>query len=296
MSINTPPEIAKALENVGTVKCGLSFYKMFMLAILAGIFIGFGAILATTVSAGWPTVLSGSAWASSGVKNLLSGSVFTVGLMLVVLAGAELFTGNNLIAIALCSKKVKIFHVLKSWIVVWIGNFAGSLLLAVLYFGTGLWKGTTNGLSAIGANAVTIANTKANLTFGDTFFRGILCNVLVCLAVWISVSAKDTVGKIFAIFFPIMAFVAMGLEHSIANMYFIPVGIFINAGSAVPILTLGWAGAFNNIIAATLGNMVGGVLLVGIMYWSIYLRQGRNAAACAPGSAPATAPAAEPKK
>jgi formate/nitrite transporter len=289
MSLNTPPDIAKALEGVGTVKCGLSFYKMFMLAILAGVYIGFGAILATTVTAGIPT-----SW--GGVKNFLSGSVFCVGLILVVLGGAELFTGNNLISIALCSKKVKIGGVLKNWIVVWIGNFAGSLLLAVIYFATGLWKGT------IGTTAVVTASTKANLMFNDVFFRGILCNVLVCLAVWISISAKDTIGKIFAIYFPIMAFVAMGFEHSVANMYFIPIGIFINTASptlapaSVALTTAGWAGAFSNIIAATLGNMVGGVILVGVMYWSIYLRQGRNAASCAPGSAPAAAPASEQKK
>ncbi|MEX2716698.1 MAG: formate/nitrite transporter family protein, partial [Candidatus Sigynarchaeota archaeon] len=224
MSLNTPPDIAKALEGIGTVKCGLSFYKMFMLAILAGIYIGFGAILATTVGMGWPT--SGD-WATSGVKNFLMGSVFSVGLILVVLAGAELFTGNNLISIALCSKKVKLGHVLKSWIVVWIGNFAGSLLLAAIFFGTGLWKKNPTELSPVGINAVTIASVKANLSFMDVLFRGILCNILVCLAVWISISSKEAVGKILAIYFPIMAFVAMGFEHSIANMYFIPIGLFI---------------------------------------------------------------------
>nr|MDO8083977.1 formate/nitrite transporter family protein [Candidatus Sigynarchaeum springense]MDO8117905.1 formate/nitrite transporter family protein [Candidatus Sigynarchaeota archaeon] len=287
MSLNTPPDIAKALEGVGTVKCGLSFYKMFMLAILAGIYIGFGAILATTVGMGWPAT---GDWATSGVKNFLMGSVFSVGLILVVLAGAELFTGNNLISIALCSKKVKLGHVLKSWIVVWIGNFAGSLLLAAIFFGTGLWKDSSNALTALGKNAIAIANIKANLTFSDVLFRGILCNILVCLAVWISISSKEAVGKILAIYFPIMAFVAMGFEHSIANMYFIPIGLFINTAIpySAPLTAAGWGGAMNNIIAATIGNMIGGVILVGIMYWSIYLRQGRNAAACAPAATPAT--------
>jgi formate/nitrite transporter len=273
MSIKSPLEIAKAIENVGSVKCGLSFLKMFILAIFAGIFIGFGAILATTVTTGISTTVG------FGVSKFLGGAVFSVGLMLVVLCGAELFTGNNLIAVALCSKKVNILQVLKSWIVVYIGNFVGSIALAAIYFGTNLW-GTSGSISAIGSTAVSIAAGKCTLDFMAALCRAILCNVLVCLAVWMSVSSVSAGGKILAIFFPIMAFVASGFEHSIANMYFIPIGLFIAAADpAVAAANTGltWGGFVNNLVPVTIGNMIGGVIIVGILYWLVYLKPSKNA-------------------
>lgn len=272
MSLNTPVDIAKALENVGVVKCGLTFTKMFILAIFAGVYIGFGAILSTVATTGTAATLG------EGLQRVLGGAVFSVGLMLVVLCGAELFTGNNLISVALCSKKVSIMHVLRSWIVVWIGNFAGSLLLALLFWATNLW-GVPGAMNAVGDRVVAIANLKAGLDWVQVLSRGILCNILVCLAVWMSISSKEAVGKILAIFFPIMAFVASGFEHSIANMYFIPVGLFIDGGLTA---TLTWAGAFHNILWATIGNMIGGVIFVGILYWIVYLKPPKNAACAVP--------------
>jgi formate/nitrite transporter len=245
---------------------------MFILAIFAGIFIGFGAILATTVTTGTVATLG------YGVKQFIGGSVFTVGLMLVVLCGAELFTGNNLIAVALCSKKVNILQTLKSWIVVYIGNFVGSILLAAIYFGTNLW-GTPGAISDAGTTAVAIAAGKTSLGFMSAMCRAILCNVLVCLAVWMSVASTSAGGKILAIFFPIMAFVASGFEHSIANMYFIPIGLFIAAADpAVALANTGltWGGFVNNLIPVTIGNMIGGVLLVGILYWLVYLKPSKE--------------------
>jgi formate/nitrite transporter len=271
MSINTPVDIAKAMENVGVVKCGLTFTKMFILAIFAGVYIGFGAIIATVATTGTAAVLG------FGVSKFIGGSVFSVGLMLVVLCGAELFTGNNLISVALCSKKVTIMHVLRSWVVVYIGNLVGSLLLAFLFWATQLW-GAPGSLNALGDNVVAIANAKASLDWSAVLTRGILCNILVCLAVWMSISSKEAIGKIFAIYFPIMAFVASGFEHSIANMYFIPVGLLVDGGATA---TLTLLGAMNNILFATIGNMIGGVIFVGILYWVVYLKPARNAA-CAP--------------
>ncbi len=283
MSIKAPAEIAQALEGVGTVKCGLTFTKMFILAIFAGIYIGFGAILASTVSTGTADKLG------FGLAKFAGGAVFSVGLMLVVMCGAELFTGNNLLSVALCSKKVTLMGVIRNWIVVYIGNFVGSIALAAIYFGTNLWQ-TGGAVNALGTTIVTTAAAKTSLDFMTALCRGILCNVLVCLAVWMSVSGTTTSGKVLAIFFPIMAFVASGFEHSIANMYFIPIGLFITGtgigdfSAVAGIDTLNWLGFGSNLLPVTIGNMIGGVIIVGVLYWIVYLKKGKEVA-CATDAA-----------
>lgn len=241
---------------------------MFVLAMLAGVYIGFGAQLSTAVKVGL------AATVGTGFSAFLGGAVFSVGLMLVVIGGAELFTGNNLIAMACCEGKAGVSGLLKNWVVVYIGNFAGSLLLALIVFG-GFYAYRDPG--TMGSLALGIADAKVNLSFVEALCRGILCNWLVCLAVWLSASSHDTVGKISAIFFPIMAFVAMGFEHSIANMFFVPVGLLLKdfAGLTAS-ANLTWVGFIQyNLIPVTIGNIIGGAFFVAVLYWYIYM-QGRK--------------------
>jgi len=265
VSSKAPPEIAQTMCDVGCKKTQLKLSKMFVLAILAGVYIGFGGQLMTTVKVGLATTLG------TGFASFLGGAVFSVGLMLVVIGGAELFTGNNLIIVACCSRKAAVSGLLKNWVVVYIGNFVGSLLLALIVFG-GFYAYRDPG--SMGSLALGIADAKVNLSFIEALCRGILCNWLVCLAVWLAVSSHDTVGKIAAIFFPIMAFVAMGFEHSIANMYFIPIGLFLKDWvglSATANLT--WAGFIQyNLIPVTIGNIIGGAFFVGVLYWYVYMQ------------------------
>jgi formate/nitrite transporter len=265
MSTKAPPEIAQTMCEVGCKKTQLKLGKMFVLAILAGVYIGFGGQLMTTVKVGLSTTLG------TGFSSFLGGAVFSVGLMLVVIGGSELFTGNNLITIACCSKRATVGGLLKNWGVVYIGNFVGSLLLVLIVFG-GFYAYRDPG--SMGSLALTIADAKVNLSFIEALCRGILCNWLVCLAVWLAASSHDTVGKIAAIFFPIMAFVAMGFEHSIANMYLIPVGLFLKdfAGLTAS-ANLTWAGFIQyNLIPVTIGNIIGGAFFVGVIYWYAYMQ------------------------
>ncbi len=241
---------------------------MFVLAVLAGVYIGFGGQLMTTVRQNVEPLLG------TGFAVFLGGAVFSVGLMLVVIGGAELFTGNNLITIACCSRKAALTGLVKNWVVVYIGNFVGSLLLAVLVFAS-FYAYRDPG--TMGTLAWRIADAKVNLGFIEALARGILCNWLVCMAVWLAASSHDTMGKIAAIFFPIMAFVAMGFEHSIANMYLVPVGILLKdvAGFAGPTAgaNLTWTGFLQyNLLPVTIGNIIGGAFFVGVVYWYAYLQ------------------------
>ena len=265
MSSKTPPEIAQAICDAGCKKTQLKLGRMFALAILAGVYIGFGGQLMTTVRVGLATTLG------TGFSSFLGGAVFSVGLMLVVIGGAELFTGNNLITIACCSKKATVTGLLKNWTVVYAGNFAGSLLLALIVFG-GFYAYRDPG--TMGSLALTIADAKVNLSFIEALCRGILCNWLVCLAVWLAASSHDTVGKITAIFFPIMAFVAMGFEHSIANMYLIPMGLLLkDLAGLTASSNLTWVGFIQyNLIPVTIGNIIGGAFFVGVFYWYAYMQ------------------------
>jgi formate/nitrite transporter len=273
-NFNSPKEIAENVLAVGKAKTTLNFWTVFVLAILAGVYIAFGAQLATMVTH------DAARYFGVGFAKFLGGSVFSVGLMLVVIGGAELFTGNNLIMTGVVKGVVSLKDMIKNWIIVYAGNFVGSLLIVILMFWTGLWAVNT---FRVGASALSIANAKVNLTFMQAFSRAILCNMLVCLAVWMALAGKDIVSKIFAIYFPIMAFVAAGFEHSIANMYFIPMGIMLKTQSAVvtvagltdKISNLTWMGLVNNLIPVTLGNIVGGALFVGAVYAFAYLREAK---------------------
>jgi formate transporter FocA len=267
--------MAEKAELAGVKKSNLAAQPMFLLALLAGAFIGLGAVFATTVTTGASDHLS------FGVTKLLGGLVFCLGLILVVVAGAELFTGNNLIVMAWASGRVSTGRLLRNWGIVYLGNFVGALGTAALVFVAGHHLGAAG---AVGLNALNIAEAKVGLGFLQAVGLGVLCNALVCLAVWLTLSARTTSDKILAIIFPITAFVAAGFEHSIANMYFIPMGMLIKAGAgaefwtttgAVPgdYETLTWPAFFiNNLLPVTLGNVIGGALMVGAVYWLIYLR------------------------
>ncbi|MBN1859164.1 formate/nitrite transporter family protein [Candidatus Bipolaricaulota bacterium] len=263
-----PATVADGLtRSVCVKKTQQSFIRLSILGIFAGVYIGFGAELATLVTHDL------AAFVGVGLAKLIGGAVFSVGLMLVVIAGAELFTGNNLIFLSVLDRQVKVRGLLRNWTIVYFANLVGSLLLVLLMYWSGLWK--TNG-GAVGATAVGIANAKVNLTFLEAFARAILCNWLVCLAVWMAASARTVVGKIFAIFFPIMAFVASGFEHSIANMYFIPMGLALKGQGLVEAsanLTVGGM-VVKNLIPVTIGNIIGGAFFVATLYWIVYVRKG----------------------
>jgi formate transporter len=271
-----PMEMAHRLEEVGVQKTQLDTWTMFTLAILAGAFIGAGAIFATVVSTGLTD--SGLGY---GLARLLTGLAFCLGLVAVVVAGAELFTGNNLIIMAFASNKVSLGALLRNWAIVYVGNFAGSILTALIMLMT---RQYTSAEGAVGANALAIANGKCNLDFMQAVALGIMCNALVCLAVWLCFSARSTTDKILAIILPISAFVAAGFEHSVANMYFISIGLLIKdtaapgfwaaiGKTAADFSALTWtAFLFRNLLPVTIGNMIGGVGCVGLVYWFIYLR------------------------
>jgi len=217
-----PPQLADRIVNLGVKKVALDAWSTFSLAVLAGVFIAIGAEFYTMVVTG-----SGLGF---GMTKLVGGLVFCVGLILVVIAGAELFTGNNLILMAWFSGKATVLQVLRNWVIVYAGNLIGSLATALIMHYTRQWSFAGY---KVGATALNIANAKVNITFSEGLARGIMCNVLVCLAVWLCMSGRTTTDKILAILFPITAFVASGFEHSIANMYFIPMGILLNGNAEV---------------------------------------------------------------
>ncbi len=267
-----PATIANNLSNsICVQKVNASVAKLIVLGILAGVYIGFGACLATLIGH------DAAKYLGLGMARLVTGAVFSVGLMLVVIAGAELFTGNNLMLMSVLDRKAPFKKMMFKWIVVFAANFIGSVFLAYLYYKTNLWK---MGDMAVGLSAVKIANAKVGLTFAEAFSRGILCNWLVCLAVWMAIASREIIGKIFAIFFPIMAFVALGFEHSIANMYFVPLGIFLKAsgvfaGPLLDVSGLTWSAFFvKNLIPVTIGNIIGGAIFVGLLYWAVYVKGG----------------------
>ena len=270
----SPADIAESVaQKVGVGKAAASWFNLLVLGILAGVYIGFGAALATLVSH------DSSQFVGLGLSKFFTGSVFSVGLMLVVIAGAELFTGNNLIMASVLGGYTRLSKLFRNWTIVFVANFLGSLLLVGIMYGSGLWK-TAN--LAVGVKALGIANAKVNIPFFEALFRGIGCNWLVCLAVWMMLSSRDVTGKIFAAFFPIMAFVALGFEHCVANMYFIPMGIFLKntavaAQSGLNLANLTWSGfAVDNLIPVTIGNIIGGSVFVALLYWSVYQRKERN--------------------
>jgi formate/nitrite transporter len=273
MEDKSPANIAETVaQKVGVGKTTSPWLSVLVLGILAGAYIGFGGLLASTVTFDMPSHLG------VGFTKFMSGAVFSLGLMLVVIAGAELFTGNNLMISSAMAREITVRRMLTRWALVYFANFFGSLIVALLFVGSGLWK---IGGSALGTTTVNVAYAKVNLSFSEALIRGIGCNWLVCLAVWMALAARQTIGKIFAIFFPIMGFVAIGFEHCVANMYFIPTGLFLKswagiagtAGYAAD--SLGWGSFFvKNLIPVTIGNLIGGGVFVAMSYWGAYLRKG----------------------
>jgi formate transporter len=259
-----PPEMAQKAEDVGVTKAGLDTATTFALSVLAGAFIAMGAVFATTATAGGGDL-------PYGVSRLLGGLTFSLGLILVVVAGAELFTGNNLIVMAWASRRVSTVRLLRNWAIVYVGNFAGAITTAALLY---LGKQYELGGGAVGAQAVSIAATKTGYGWWQAFVLGMFCNALVCMAVWLCYSARSTADKVLAIIPPIAAFVAAGFEHSVANMYFIPYGLFVESTEAFPdVPDLTWSNfLWGNLAPVTLGHIVGGALMVGAIYWFVYLR------------------------
>jgi formate/nitrite transporter len=269
-------------ENICVKKTTNSVFKLLVLGLLAGAYIGFGGELSNMIGH------DAAQFVGAGLAAFIKGAVFSVGLMLVVIAGAELFTGNTMITMSVLDGKSKFSGLLYNWSIVYVGNLIGSVLLAYIMFGSGLLEGPN---VAVGAAALKTAAGKASLAFWPAFFRGILCNWLVCLAVWMAMTSRNTIGKVWAIFFPIMAFVASGFEHSIANMYFIPVGILLKGVNEVvaaataaglspeKLANVGLYGFFiKNLIPVTLGNIVGGGFFVATLYWLAYVRKSKKAA------------------
>lgn len=282
-----PADMATKAETVGVKKAGMAFWNMFFLAVLAGAFIGLGAIFATTVSAGSIAIkdpTGAAAFATAlpyGVIRLLTGLAFTLGLILVIVGGAELFTGNNLIIMAFIDKKVTFGQLMRNWGIVYLGNLVGSVVTAIIMFYT---KQYMFGNGAIGLNALNIGEAKTGLDFIQAIALGIMCNALVCMAVWMCFSARSVTDKIMAIIPPIAGFVAAGFEHSVANMYFIPIALFIKewgdpkffdliGKTAENFPNLTWGGfIINNLLPVTIGNIIGGAVMVGAVYWFVFLR------------------------
>lgn len=253
-----PEEIAQRIEAAGTAKTRLGFVPLAMLGVLAGAFIGFGAVFYLVVITG--------AGDSFGPARLLGGAAFSLGLILVIVGGAELFTGNTLIIMARLEDRISTAALAKNWAIVFAGNFAGALVLVVVIVAAGTLT-LDNG--AVAQTAVKVAEAKFALSPMAAFARGILCNALVCLAVWLTFAARDVAGKILAILWPITAFVALGFEHSVANMFLLPLGLAAGAeGGVWPIM--------KNLVFVTLGNIVGGAGGVAGAYWACYLRGPQN--------------------
>ena len=252
----TPAKIAELVENIGVKKAVLPATPTITLGLLAGAYISFGAMFYTLVMTD-PNL-------GLGPSRLLGGIAFSLGLVLVVVGGAELFTGNNLIVMAWADRKVSTIQLLRNWSLVYIANLIGAVGSAILIYLSGVLSINSG---AVAETALHIAITKINIDPFQAFIRGILCNALVCLAVWLCIAAHDVASKILAIVFPISAFVALGFEHSIANMYFIPLGMLISHGE------IGLSGFLTNLIPVTIGNIIGGGLFVAFVYWVIYIRK-----------------------
>ncbi len=268
-----PAEMASKAQDIGIKKAHLDILSTLALAVLAGAFIALGCIFFTVSQTG-----ASMPW---GVGRVIGGLTFSLGLVLVIVGGAELFTGNNLIIMAWASRKLSTWRVLRNWGIVYVGNLFGAIATALFVF-WGQHYEMDNG--ALGLTALNIGLDKVNLDFTQAVILGILGNAMVCMAVWLTYSARTTFGRIAAIIFPISGFVAAGFEHCVANMYFIPFAIFIKGGApdafwqsigttAASYDNLTWGSFFlNNLLPVTIGNMIGGVVFVALVYWVIYLR------------------------
>lgn len=271
-----PAEMAAKAESIGASKALMRFRETFLLAVLAGAFVALGALFSATSMAGAADVLP------YGLTRVVGGLTFCLALILIVVAGAELFTGNNLIVMAWADRRVTLAQMLRNWGIVYLGNFVGSIVTVALIF---VGRQYSFGHGIVGQTLLTIGEAKSSLDFAQAIALGILCNGLVCLAVWLCYSARTTTDKILAILFPITGFATIGFEHSIANMFFIPMALFIKGGadasfwaaiaaSPADFPHLTWANFFvANLLPVTIGNIIGGSLMVGIVYWFIYIRK-----------------------
>ena len=266
----TPEEIARQVALTGASKARAMVASTMMLSVMAGAFIAFGGLFASTVA-----VESGL---GAGPTRLIAGASFTLGLYLVVVTGAELFTGNNLMIVTLLGGQIKLLDVARNWIIVYLGNLVGALIVVLLVYYSQWWA---QGDYSFAARSIETANDKVSLSFETALIRGVLANILVCLAVWMAAAGRTLTDKLLAVLLPITAFVAAGFEHSIANMYFTPVGLLISGDadafnatglSNSDIADLNLGGVINNLVAVTIGNMIGGVM-VGIANWVVHLRR-----------------------
>lgn len=268
-SVLTPPQLLLKASDIGKAKAKLRALPLLLLSILAGMYIAFGGVFSTVAATG---MMGHSPY---GVIKVLQGLVFSLGLILVVVGGAELFTGNMLMVIPLASRKISLMDLLRNWGLVYAGNFLGSLMVAGLVILARIYT-FSNG--ELGNTMFAIANTKLGYSFAQALALGILCNILVCLAVWLSYSARNTTDKVLAVLFPISAFIAAGFEHSVANMYLIPVAFMIRTFDPIFSSTIslsssmpGWLAFLQkNLIPVTLGNIIGGVIFVALTYFYIY--------------------------
>ena len=250
-----PAKIALLVEDIGVRKANLPLLKTIVLGGLAGVFIAFGAMLYTLVIT--------DSTLGFGMTKFIGGIAFSLGLILVVIAGAELFTGNNLIVMAWANRDISTIKLIKNWVIVYISNFIGAAMVVLAMYWSGLLE-QNNGI--VGQTALAIATSKVNIVWIELIIRGIFCNTLVCLAVWLCLAAHDVASKILAITFPITAFVALGFEHSVANMYFIPLGMLLSGGE------ISAADLLGNLLPVTIGNIIGGSVFVALVYWLVYLR------------------------
>lgn len=269
-----PAEMAVKAESLGVAKATMPAGKTFVLAVLAGAFIALGAVFFTSVTAGSPL--------SYGITRLVGGVCFSLGLVLVIVGGAELFTGNNLIIMAWANQKISVRQLLRNWSLVYAGNAAGALFIVLLMLVSRQYLSDDG---RVGLHMLQIAKLKCEMNFTGALASGILCNMLVCLAVWLCFSSSSVSGKILSVVFPITAFVACGFEHSVANLYFVPKAIFllqwkdpameiILQHSGKSFESLNWTSfILNNLLPVTLGNIIGGAVLVGMVYWFVYLRK-----------------------
>ncbi|KZX17420.1 formate/nitrite transporter family protein [Methanobrevibacter filiformis] len=256
-SFKSPADTAKAIAGIAGTKEKSSIGNTIILSFLAGAYIAFGGLLAEIVTGGMA-----AAGFPPGLVKLFFGGVFPVGLMLVIIGGSELFTGNNMyMTVGVLTGKSSGTGLAKNWVLSWVFNFVGALFVA---FVLAYLSGVITADPAFSAGALKVAAAKVKLDWGQALLRGIGCNWLVCLAVYLAIASDDVIGKILGIWFPIMTFVAIGFEHSVANMFFIPLGIFLG--------DITWVQALGNIIPVTIGNIIGGAVFVGVIYWFTYLR------------------------
>lgn len=284
-----PAAMAEKAAQAGVKKAQSSFVTLFALGVLAGAFIAIGGLFSTVATAGATGMLP------YGVIRTIAGLAFGLGLIMVVVGGAELFTGNTLIVMAFASGKVSLSALLRNWAIVYVSNFVGAVLTAALVFAANHYMA---GQGVVGLNILSIGEAKTSLAFMPALAAGILCNTLVCMAVWLCFSARTTTDKILAIIPPITAFVAAGFEHSIANMYFIPLALFVKDGAPTKFWELiektpadyshlTWGNFASSLVPVTIGNIIGGAVMVGLVYWLIYLR---NRPRTEPVAHPAGAP------